>query len=220
MREWESRGVQRVKRVELDDVKTCEICLALNTKEYDIYFLLELSDPLIHDTHPNCRGAFTPIINNISKYTDSFQEEPIRFNMNTANVTLTNAPIEFKPWFEQFFKRVSVPFPISFEDELDSDYEFRNGELLIHPTALHDEDPREIITEQMARVVPADIQKRTVYDYRKMMELGLVIPPITTTDDSILFVELYQQYLLNQLDDAYEVLYFKTFFDGTEWGKK
>lgn len=219
LKEWASRGITHVKRVELDDLKTCSLCIHLNTKEYEIDQLLSVDNPLTHDTHKNCRGAFTPIINNISKLVASYNPEPVTFDMDTANVRLEQAPIEFKPWLTQFFSRVSPEFKIKFVSEHDSDYSLSGKTLTIRYDALHDEDPREIITEAMASTVPGHIQKQTINDYRVMQGLGLVIPPLETSDDAELFKELYQQYLLNQLDDAYEVIYFKTNFDGTRWGK-
>lgn len=216
---WKKRGVDYCKRVELDDLKTCQLCIYLNTKEYEIDYLLSLDNPLTHDTHPNCRGAFVPIINNISKIYKSYNEEPVTFNMSTKNVELQDAPIEYKPWLEQFFDRVTAPFKIIFSNDIKSDYELKSDKLIINPLALHDEDPREIITEAMAKKVPKNIVKKTIKDYKNMMELGLVIPPLYTNDDEELFKELYQQYLLNQLDDLYEVVYFKTFFDNTPYGK-
>lgn len=217
---WKSKGIEHCKRVELDDVKTCPVCVSLNSKEYDIDKLLATDNPLTHDTHSNCRGAFVPIINDISKVYAAFNPEPVTFNLNTKNVELVDAPIEYKPWLEQFFKRVTAPFRIIFDAALGPDYKQTKTELRIKPSALHDEDPREIITAAMAQTVPASVVKQTMKDYRNMMTLGLVVPPYHTEDDNELFRELYQQYLLNQLDDLYEVVYFKTFFDGTVYGKR
>jgi hypothetical protein len=219
MVEWQGRGIKYCKRIELDDMKTCAICVHLNTREYEIAELVSLDNPLTRDTHPNCRGALVPIINNISKLVEAFNPEGMRFDLDTKNVVMRNAPIEYKPWLEQFFDRVRAPFEIEFQDDLDHDYSLGRGVLKIRTDALHDEDPREIITEAMALKVPASVIRKTIRDYRNMLSMGIVTPPINTSDDEKLFTELYQGYLLNQLDDAMEVVYFKTFFDKTEWGK-
>ena len=218
--EWQSHGIKHCKRIELDDVKTCPICIHLNSKEYAIDPLLLLDDPLTHDTHQNCRGAFVPIVNDISKVVASYNKEPVTFDLDTKNVTMRNAPIEYRPWLEQFFKRITAPFEIWFKPDIDHDYSISGGKLLINPQALHDEDPREIITAAMADKVPASVIKKTIKDYKALMELGVVTPPVKTPDEFELFRELYQQYLLNQLDDTMEVLYFKTYFDGMAYGKK
>ena len=216
---WANRGIKFCKRVELDDIKTCPVCRAINLKEYSIADLLQLDAPLTHDTHEFCRGAFTPIINNISKLLEHYHPEPVTFSMDTKNATIDTMPIEFRPWMEQFTRRINIPFKVKFISDLSVDYKKTKDTLLIRPDALWDEDPREIITKFMADEIPSDLRKQTVKDYRDMLKLGLVIPPIDTKDDRELFTKLYQQYLLNQLDDAYEVIYFKTFFDGTLYGK-
>ena len=219
LKEWKSKGISSVKRVELDDALCCSLCLHLNGKEYDIDLLLSKDNPLTFDTHPNCRGHFSPIINNISKLVQAYNKankEDVTFS--TKN--LINAPIEYKPWFEQFYSRVDPGFVTEFTDSLDHDYSFANGKLTIKYNALHDEDPREIITKTMASQVPANLVKKTIKDYRSMMALGVVTPPLETSDDNELFTELYQAYMLNQLDDLWEVVWFKTNFDNTKYGKK
>ena len=216
---WKQYGATHCKRVELDDVKTCPTCLALHLKEYSIDDLLKLPNPLTHDTHEHCRGAFTPIINDISKVIDTLNDSPVTFSMKNVNATIEDMPIEYKPWVEQFTRRVKLPFKMKFDKTLPYDYRLVKDTLYIRPDALYDEDPREIIAKTMVDLVPPAVKKQTMKDYRNMMVLGVVIPPIDTANDDHLFAELYQQYLLNQLDDAYEVIYFKTFFDGTIWGK-
>lgn len=216
---WKEYGATHCKRVELDDIKTCPTCIALHLKEYSIDALLQLDNPLTHDTHQHCRGAFTPIINDISKIVDRLNDTPVTFSTDTATAKIEDMPIEYKPWMEQFSRRIKLPFKIKFDSTLPYDYKLVKSTLQIRPDALYDEDPREIITAAMASLVPPSLKKSTIKDYRNMLKLGLVVPPIDTADDDLLFQELYQQYLMNQLDDAYEVIYFKTYFDGTPWGK-
>jgi hypothetical protein len=217
--EWASKGIEAVKRIELDDVSTCALCIALNTKEYKLSDLLKLDHPLTSESHLNCRGSYVPIIGSISKIYAAFNKEPTVFSMDTKSVKLVNAPVEYKPWLQQFFSRVSPGFEIEFTSDLDHDYSFKNGVLKIRYDALHDEDPREIITEQMAKQVPAEIVKKTMRDYRNMESLDIVTPPIEGNDEDV-FQELYQQYLLNQLDDAMEICYFRAYFSGTKYGKR
>jgi len=216
---WKEYGATHCKRIELDDIKTCPVCVALHLKEYLIDDLLKMDNPLTHDTHRYCRGAFTPIINDISKVVEALNDSPVTFSMNTNNAVIENMPIEYKPWVEQFTRRVKLPFKLSFDKSLPYDYKLVKDTLWVRPDALYDEDPREIIANAMVTLIPPSMVKTTIKDYRNMLKLGLVVPPVDTNDDELLFKELYQQYLMNQLDDAYEVIYFKTYFDGTPWGK-
>jgi len=62
LKKWDEDGIQHVKRLEMEDNKTCPICRALNGKEYLVSELLQLPNPQSHDTHENCLLGETPIL--------------------------------------------------------------------------------------------------------------------------------------------------------------
>ena len=62
LKKWAEDGIEHVKRLAMEDNKTCPICRALNGKEYLVSELLQMPNPQSHDTHENCILGETPVL--------------------------------------------------------------------------------------------------------------------------------------------------------------
>ena len=62
LRQWDEDGIKYVKRLAMEDMKTCPTCKALNGRVYSVDDLLQLPNPQSASTHVSCRCTFLPVI--------------------------------------------------------------------------------------------------------------------------------------------------------------
>jgi len=62
LNKWHEDGIEHVKRLAVEDLKTCPVCKGLNGKEYVVADLLELPNPQSFDTHENCLVGETVVL--------------------------------------------------------------------------------------------------------------------------------------------------------------
>lgn len=212
IRKWQEEGIKLVKRIEImHDEKTCPLCRVMNGKTYEIGEVALLDLPLTADTHPHCRGTFIPVMNSITK--DPSLEAIVHVvNMESSNgAKIENVPIEYKPFLTAFLKKVGqIPFDINFDPSATSDYRFTNDLLTINPKTLDDEDPREIISQHKAKKLWPKYKDKFKIEYGALLKLGLVHPRQSATSWEELFEKTYSDYMLNLLDEPYEVMWCQT----------
>jgi hypothetical protein len=60
--QWHRDGIEHVKRLAVEDLKTCPVCRGLNGKEYAVGDLILMVNPQSFDTHENCLVGETMVL--------------------------------------------------------------------------------------------------------------------------------------------------------------
>jgi SPP1 gp7 family putative phage head morphogenesis protein len=209
LREADKAGYTDARRMEINDHKVCPVCKALNNKIYPISPLVGVTDPLTRDAHPNCRGLFVPAINSITYQPESESPLEHRRDVVTNGNTITGVPIEFVPWMRNLSQKTQVPFPVVFDVNSPKDYHMKSGTLVINPRTLIDEDPRHIVLETMAVKAWPTYKSKFESEYLLLVKCGLAQPAKTFEDTLELWIDSFVDWKLNQLDDFYEIAWFK-----------
>lgn len=210
LRVWENEGIKLVRRIEIQDDKICPLCRIKNGELYEVDFLLGKDLPLIHDTHPHCRGSFIPVMGSITKHPGHTAEHEHVATLMMYGCVIEDIPVEYKPFMEKFLKKIApLPFKVKFDKEVPYDYMMRGEKLIINPRSADHEDPREIIARCKARKVWPHHKAAFEREYGALMKLGLVHPNRASQSWPELFENTYTEFKLNQLDEPYEVLWCK-----------
>lgn len=208
LRVWKKNNVKYARRIEIQDDKICGLCLVKNGELYEVNELLEKDLPLTFDTHPNCRGAFMPVIGHITKRDDHKPSDEHVVTLTVGNAVIEDLPIEYKPFMLPFIRRIGhIPFKIKFDKSATFDYKMAGKTLTINPRSSDNDDPRETIARCVARKLWPKMEKQFKGEYGVLLKLGLVHPNRSAQTWPELFENTYKEFKLNQLDEPYEVLW-------------
>lgn len=211
LREMARHGYEEAIRKEIDDHKVCATCKSIDGKRYLIDRLVDLADPLTHDTHPRCRGTFIPVINPALVKADAKGTVEHTRSFPTANGKIVkNVPNEFTTFLRRFLHKQDLPFHVVFDPSLPVDSRMSEEVLHINPKALTDQDPRELILEAWAHKLWPKYQDRFENEYLLMTKMGLVRPSKTVKTPKDYWLSEFVAYKTNQLEQPFEVLWFKT----------
>jgi SPP1 gp7 family putative phage head morphogenesis protein len=208
--QWHKDGIEHVKRMAVEDRKTCPVCKGINGKEYAVVDLIALPNPQSWDTHPACRCTFIPIIN-ISTYAPHKEKMPLTLDIKVGGNEAIDVPIEYAGLLQEVLGRSKLPFKVKFDTMIKSDYERKNGTLLIHPKTLADEDPLEIIYSEEAEALWPKAQNRVVKEYAPLVRKGFAKSARSWDDEHELFTQNFTAYKLGQLDnDLWSQVFFRS----------
>lgn len=148
LQEWYEQGVRKVERHEIKDMKTCPLCRdTLAGKIYDVEMLLNggyvnngissAEYPISFDSHPNCRGSFTPIVNwsvfeDFEKMfldPDAMKEFQNASDVVTPDSTAENVPIEYQEQVQQALEDFGPDYKIKFVPEITESVEWQKDRL-------------------------------------------------------------------------------------------
>jgi SPP1 gp7 family putative phage head morphogenesis protein len=197
LRRWAKDGLLRVRRMEMRDKKTCPICRALHGQEYLIQDLLARQYPLTEDSHPSCRGTFIPILDT-AVYAPEKREVPTSMDFEVNGNTAENVPLEVKPWLYTFLKDSPLPMNVKFDDSIPEAYKWDGLDVTIHPSAIRQEDTREIILHAIADQVWTSVQQKFETEYVSLIMDGRAAPAKSWTDNKELFINNYIAYRMGQ----------------------
>jgi SPP1 gp7 family putative phage head morphogenesis protein len=197
LRRWAKDGLLRVRRMEMRDRKTCPICRALHGQEYLIQDLLARQYPLTEDSHPNCRGTFVPILDT-AVYEPEKREVPTGMDFEVGGSTAENVPLEVKPWLYSFLKSTPLPMNVRFDEGLTEAYNWEGFDVAINPSAIRQEDPREIILHAVADQVWDTVKDEFDKSYIPLIMDGEAAPAKSWTNKKELFVNNYIAYRMGQ----------------------
>ena len=207
--QWHRDGIEHVKRLAVEDLKTCPVCRGLNGKEYAVGDLILMVNPQSFDTHENCRCTFIPIIN-ISTYAPKKDKMPLTTNIKAGDNEAEDVPIEYAAVLQEMLGRSRLPFKVKFDAGIKADYERRNGTLVINPKALADEDPRDIIYQEEAEMLWLGAKDKVEKEYAPMVRAGFARSSKSWDDEHELFVNNFTAYKLGQLDnDLWSQVFFR-----------
>jgi len=133
-------------------------------------------------------------------------EPTLAVDLDVGGNKAYNVPVEYRAWFVTMMRKAKLP-PIHFE-KLRSDYEDQGNRLVIDPKTVVDEDPRDIVWNMMAEREWKRSQKGFEEDYMKYINMGLVKPDKSYSNNKELFKNQYIAWRTNQLDDALSNLWF------------
>ena len=208
LREAAAAGYGLVRRVEINDLKTCAKCRALNYRTYRVELLLDVPNPLTRDSHGNCRGVFIPIINSLERLPDA--ELHHTEDLDIGGNKVERAPREYVPWLRTFLKRTMLPFAVRFADPGYVGYKLADDVLTIHPDVTRDTDPREVILRAAAGALWPLYARRFTEQYPLLLKMGLVHPSRPFKSVRELWTHEYVDAKLNQHDEYWEVAWWKT----------
>jgi hypothetical protein len=180
----------------------------LNTHIYDIFELLELPDPLTNDTHPRCRGSFVPVINSMTAFPDKSGKLEWVSHIKDNGNDMTNVPIEYVPFLKRFARKNKLPFKVVFNPKLKVDSQLSGDVLYLHPRALYDQDPRELMVEAWAERLWPKYEDRFRSEYLTLTQMGLVRPSKTVRTTKDFWLSEFVHFKLNQMDQPWEVIWF------------
>lgn len=212
LREMLRNGFTQARRMEFRDHKVCFRCIVLNNKIYEIEDIVNLPDPLTRESHPRCRGSFVPVVNSLIADI-SKRQEPMTYTKDLISKnkqTLTGVPVEYAPHLGYFASKQAIPFSVEFDPNLDVDSRLTWDSLKIHPRALYDQDPREIILENWARSVWSRYRSKFEKEYVLLTQMGLAKPSRTVKTLEEYWVSEFTSFKLGQMDTPFELLWFKT----------
>lgn len=209
LRKWDEDGIKHVKRLAIEDLKTCSLCRALNGKEYQVFELVRLVNPQSADTHANCRCTFIPIID-ISTYAPKRRKLPdmnLKLNGNEA----TNVPIEIYSLLKSIMLKSRLPFKIQFNNKINADWVRTGKTLTIHPKTLSDEDIREIIYEEQAEEMWPRVEHRVLKEYIPLLQYGFAKSSRSWSKPKEVFINNWIAFKLGQAP-MHEDLFSQAFF--------
>jgi SPP1 gp7 family putative phage head morphogenesis protein len=210
LRKWDEDGIKHVKRLAIEDNKTCPLCRALNGKEYQVSELLLLPNPQSAETHVSCRCTFIPLID-ISTYAPKRRKLP-DLNLKLNGAEATNVPIEIYSLLKSIMLKSRLPFNIKFNNQLKEDRRLSGGTLTINPKSLSDEDLREIIYEEQAERMWPKVEARVVSDYLPLLQHGFAKASRSWDTPKEVFVNNWVAYKLGQApmnEDLWSQAFFK-----------
>ncbi len=202
LRRWEEDGIEKVKRMEIRDKKTCPICRALNGKEYEIADIVNLTFPLTQDSHYSCRGSFSPLIS-LATYNPKQREIPLAVAFDSGLSRATNVPVEVSPWLRSFLRKLKIPMQIDFDPTISEAYSWDQFDVKINPSALEDEDVREIILSVIADQMWPQLEKQFEDEYMPLLNAGLARPAKSFESTKDLFINNYTAYKMGQDPDPF-----------------
>ena len=210
LREMKQHGYELARRLEINDHKVCPVCKALNSAVYHIDRLLDTATPLTDDSHPRCRGTFIPVINSATAVPNKIPmlEATLDFELPEGR-RLENVPIEFSNHLRGFLNRAKPPFSVVFDPGLKVASKLEGDVLTVHPRALYDQDPRELVCEAWAERLWPEYEDKFRNEYILLTHMGLVRPSKTVKTTRDYWISEFASYKLNQLDTPWEVLWFK-----------
>lgn len=198
LKQWHEDGIKHCKRLAMEDMKTCPVCKGLNGKEYIVSDLLQMYNPQSHDTHPNCRCTFLPIIM-ISTYAPKKRKLPISSTVKERGNEATNVPLELYSMIKEIFRTSQLPFKIDFDGSMEDDYGVIGNRLKINPKTLADEDLREIVYQEQAEMMWPKVETRVTEEYVPLVEMGFASSARSWDTPKELFVNNYTAYKLKQM---------------------
>jgi SPP1 gp7 family putative phage head morphogenesis protein len=209
--QWHQDGIQHVKRLAVEDNKTCPVCRGLNGKEYAVIDLIDMYNPQSFDTHSNCRCTFIPIISLGSYSPKHGNKMPFVVNIKTGGNEVKDCPIELAGMLQEALQGARLPFKVRFDTSIKADYERRNGELLIHPKTLSDEDIRGLIFSEEAEMLWPDVKDKVVKEYSPMVRQGFARSAKSWDNEHELFINNFVAFRLGQLDnDLWSQVFFRS----------
>lgn len=208
LREAAAAGYGLVRRIEINDLKTCAKCRALNYRTYRVELLLDVPNPLTRDSHPSCRGVFVPCINSLERLPDAEMHHVEDLEINGNKVQ--GAPREYVPWLRTFLRRNVLPFAVRFADPGYVGYAIADDVLTIHPDVTRDTDPREVILRAAADSLWPLYERTFTAQYPLLLKMGLVHPSRPYKNVRELWTHEYVDAKLNQHDEYWEVAWWKT----------
>jgi hypothetical protein len=212
LREMQANGYQLCRRIEIDDHKTCVVCWALNNGTYHIADIVDLPDPLTHDTHPRCRGSFVPVLNSMT----ALPQKKGRLDFvktiqdPKTGVEIKDAPLEYSTYLSSFARKHRLPFKVEFDPRAQADSQVSNGVLTVHPRTLFDQDPREVILEAWAATLWPKYEARFTKEYVLLARMGLTQPQRSVHTALELWIREFTAWKMNQLDSPWDILWFRT----------
>ncbi len=197
LRRWAKDGLLRVRRMEMRDRKTCPLCRALHGQEYLIQDLLERTYTLTEDSHPSCRGTFIPVLD-MAVYDPEKREVPTAMDFEIDGSRAENVPLEVKPWLYSFLKGSPLPMNIVFDENLPEAYTWEGFDVTINPSAIRQEDPREIILHSIADQVWDTVNEKFSEQYIQLIMDGSAAPAKSWITKKELFINNYIAYRMGQ----------------------
>jgi hypothetical protein len=208
LREMSKHGYSQCKRMEINDHKVCPLCWAKNNETYDIAPLLDIPDPLTHDTHPRCRGTFVPVINSMVALPQKGGKFDWVTQIHDNQNSIINVPVEYGVYLRRFAKANTLPFRIAFDPNLKVDSVMQGDMLRIHPKALYDQDPRELILEEWSHRLWPVYEDVFRTEYLTLAAMGLVRPSKTVRTTKEFWCSEFISWKLNQMDTPWEKIWF------------
>ena len=131
LQEWYDQGVREVERIEINDLKTCDLCKELSQPGRNVYQIEDLLNdaitngyPVTYVSHPNCRGGYRPRVN--MQAFDDFEkmiDEAAGEFSNASDVqsgasVAKDVPVEYQEQVEQALDDFGPQYGIAFVKEI------------------------------------------------------------------------------------------------------
>lgn len=150
LQEWYEQGVRKVERHEIKDMRTCPLCRdTLDGKIYDVEMLLNggyvnqetgissAAYPISFDSHPNCRGSYTPIVNwsvfeefeKLYLEPDALTEFQNASDVVTQDSKAENVPIEYQEQVQRALEDFGPDYRLRFVPEITESPEWQEDRL-------------------------------------------------------------------------------------------
>ncbi len=150
----------------------------------------------------NCRGTFIPLIS-LDTYDPKVREIPLAVDFQAGVSRATNVPIEIRPWLRNFLKNLDVPMQVDFDPTMKEAYTWDAFDVSINPSALEDEDPREIVLRVIADQVWPEFEQDFTDEYIPLIKSGLAQPAKSFQNQKELFTNNYISWKMGQDPDAF-----------------
>lgn len=210
LREMKKHGYSLAKRIEIDDSKVCPLCKVLNNGTYEIDYLLTSSMPLTRGSHPRCRGTFVPVINSMVALPQRAGKMDHVTDIVANGNGMRNVPVEYAVHLRRFASRNRLPFNVLFDPRTHTNSRMVGDTLWIHPAALHDQDPRELIVEHWATEVWPRYEDKFRNEFVSLLVwTGLARPSKTFRTTEELWRQEFVAYKLGLSESPWHHIWFR-----------
>lgn len=134
LQEWYDQGIREVERVEINDLKTCDLCRAISEPGRNVFLiedLLKEEYPVTFITHPNCRGTYRPRVN-LSVFEDfgrRLKEFQNASDLEMPEGKAKNVPIEYQKQVEKAIQDFGPEYDIEFTPDITQTSEWQKDRL-------------------------------------------------------------------------------------------